>query len=197
MKVYPDIVSLENEELANYPTQSFNGQITVISDLKKVDEAVAYLSKCSVIGFDTETRPTFTKNHKNTVALLQLSDEKRAFLFRIKLIGLPTSLVQILTNETICKVGVAVHDDIKALQEIRAFTPKNFIDLQTIAKSLHIEAMGLRKLTPIALGFKISKRQQLSNWENIFLSKAQRLYAATDAWVSLRIYQELQPYTTL
>lgn len=197
MKVYPDIASLENEELANYPTQSFNGQITVISDLKKVDEAVAYLSKCSVIGFDTETRPTFTKNQKNTVALLQLSDEKRAFLFRLKLIGLPTSLVQILTNEAICKVGVAVHDDIKALQEIRRFTPKNFIDLQTIAKSLHIEAMGLRKLTPIALGFKISKRQQLSNWENIFLSKAQRLYAATDAWVSLRIYQELQPYTTL
>lgn len=197
MKVYPEIVSLENEELTNYPTQSFNGQITVISDLKKVDEAVAYLSKCSVIGFDTETRPTFTKNHKNTVALLQLSDEKRAFLFRLKLIGLPTSLVQILTNEAICKVGVAVHDDIKALQEIRVFTPKNFIDLQAIAKSLHIEAMGLRKLTPIALGFKISKRQQLSNWENIFLSKAQRLYAATDAWVSLRIYQELQPYTTL
>ena len=197
MKIYPEIVSLENEELAKYPTRSFNGQITVISDIKKVDKAVAYLSKCSVIGFDTETRPTFTKNQKNTVALLQLSDEKRAFLFRLKHIGLPTSLVQILTNEAIGKVGVAVHDDIKALQEIRRFTPKNFIDLQTIAKSLRIEAMGLRKLTPIALGFKISKRQQLSNWENIFLSKAQRLYAATDAGVSLRIYQELQPYTTL
>jgi len=197
MKVYPEIVSLENEELANYPTRSFNGQITVISDIKKVDEAVAYLSKCSVIGFDTETRPTFTKNHTNSVALMQLSDEKQAFLFRINLIGLPPSLTKLLADESIIKVGVAVHDDIKGLQKLSPFNPKNFIDLQTIARQLHIEAMGLRKLTPIALGFKISKRQQLSNWENVFLSRAQRQYAATDAWISLRIYQELQPYTTL
>ncbi|MBR5433884.1 MAG: 3'-5' exonuclease domain-containing protein 2 [Bacteroidales bacterium] len=197
MKVYPEIVSLSNEDVASYPYNSFNGQITVVSNQRAVDEAVAYLSQCSVIGFDTETRPTFTKNHKNTVALLQLSDEKRAFLFRLKLIGLPTSLVQILTNESIRKVGVAVHDDIKALQEIKRFTPKNFIDLQTIAKQLHIEAMGLRTLTPLVLGFKISKRQQLSNWENIFLSRAQRQYAATDAWVSLQIFLKLQPYTTI
>lgn len=195
MKVFPEINSLSNDDLATYPYNSFTGKITVISDVRKVDDAVAYLSKCSVLGFDTETRPTFTKNHTNSVALLQLSDENQAFLFRLNMIGLPPSLTNLLAYESIKKIGVAVHDDIKGLQKLSPFNPKNFIDLQIIAKQLHIEAMGLRKLTPIALGFKISKRQQLSNWENVFLSRAQRQYAATDAWVSLRIYQQLQPFT--
>lgn len=197
MKVYPEITTISKEDLENYPYASFEGKITVISKLSKVNAAVEYLSSRSVIGFDTETRPTFSKNQTHSVALLQLSDETNAFLFRINEIGIPPQLAKLLSDESICKVGVAVHDDIKALQKIRRFTPANFVDLQTIAKQLNIDTMGLRRLTPLALGFRISKRQQLSNWENLFLSKAQRLYAATDAWVSLRIYQQLQPYTTL
>lgn len=195
MNTYPDIVAVKKDELQNYPTKAFDGKIIVVSELNKVDAAVQYLSTKKTLGFDTETRPSFTKKHYNSVALLQLSDETNAFLFRLNKIGLPASLAQLLENNSIIKVGVAVHDDIKALQKLTPFNPNKFIDLQDIAKELHIEAMGLRNLTPIALGFRISKRQQLSNWENIYLSKAQRLYAATDAWVSLRIYQQLLPYT--
>ncbi len=195
MKVFPEIISVAKDELEKYPIRSFNGNIHVITNLTDVDKAVEYLSKQQIIGFDTETRPSFTKNHSYSVALLQLSTETDAFLFRLNRFGLPISLVNLLSNETVAKVGVAVHDDIKGLQKLRQFTANNFIDLQTIAIQLHIEAMGLRTLTPVALGFKISKRQQLSNWENEYLSNPQKRYAATDAWVSLKIYQQLQPYT--
>ena len=194
MKVYPEIISLENENVESYPTQAFDGKIRIIYNTYNIEKIAEYLSTKPMLGFDTETRPSFSKNQVNSVALLQLSDENEAFLFRINKIGLPEPIQRILSDKNILKVGVAVHDDLKGLQKINPFTPENFVDLQGVAKQLHINAMGLRTLTPLVMGFKISKRQQLSNWENRFLSKGQQLYAATDAWVSLKIYQKLLPY---
>ena len=194
MKVFPEINSLENENVDSYPTQAFDGKIRIIYNTFNIEKVAEYLSSKPMLGFDTETRPSFSKNQVNSVALLQLSDENEAFLFRINKIGLPEPIQKILSDKNILKVGVAVHDDLKGLQKIKPFTPENFVDLQTIAKQLQINAMGLRTLTPLVMGFKISKRQQLSNWENRFLSKSQQRYAATDAWVSLKIYQKLLPY---
>ena len=108
---------------------------------------------------------------------------------------MPLCIINILSDKNIVKTGVAVHDDVRCLQKLRDFSANNFIDLQTFAKQLNIDGMGLKRLTPISLAFRISKRQQLSNWENDVLSDAQKLYAATDAWVSLKIYQKLLPYT--
>lgn len=195
MKTYPEITSIQTEEYNQYPQKSFEGTIIVVEKQQDVDKAVKFLSTQPILGFDTETRPSFTKNHTNSVALLQLGNEEITYLFRINKIGLPQQLKDILANEQIIKVGVAVRDDIKGLQKISPFDAKNFIDLQTIAKQLQLDAMGLRRLTPLALGFRISKKMQLSNWENIWLTKAQKQYAATDAWVSLKIYQKLQPFT--
>lgn len=195
MKTYPEITTIPPEDYNQYPTKSFEGTIIVVEKLQDVDKAVSFLSTQPILGFDTETRPSFTKNHTNSVALLQLGNEEITYLFRINKIGIPQPLKEILANEHIIKVGVAVRDDIKGLQKISPFEAKNFIDLQTIAKQLQLDAMGLRRLTPLALGFRISKKMQLSNWENIWLTKAQRQYAATDAWVSLKIYQKLQPFT--
>lgn len=194
MKVYPEINSLENENVDSYPTRAFDGKIRIIYNTFNIEKVAEYLSTKPMLGFDTETRPSFSKNQVNSVALLQLSDENEAFLFRINKIGIPEAIQRILSDKNILKVGVAVHDDLKGLQKIAPFSPENFVDLQIIAKQLQINAMGLRTLTPLVMGFKISKRQQLSNWENRFLSKSQQLYAATDAWVSLKIYKKLQPY---
>lgn len=192
---YPEITTIAKEDLEKYPIQSFDGPIYVIDNVKDVEKAVKYLSTKTVLGFDTETKPAFSKNVRNTVALLQLSDENEAFLFQLKKTGIPNCLAELLASKSIAKIGVAVRDDIKALQKLNPFTVGNFIDLQVIAKQLQLTAMGLRTLTPIALGYRISKRQQLSNWENDRLSEAQQRYAATDAWVSLKIYQKLYPYT--
>ena len=174
------------------PLISFRGGIHVISKLKEVPEALEALSSVKLLGFDTETRPAFHRGISNPVALLQLSGDSDAFLFRLREVGLPRQLIDMMENPSILKVGVAIHDDIRALQENRNFEPRGFIDLADIARELGIVTTGLRNLSGIVLGTRISKRFQLSNWERKTLDENQKVYAATDAWVCREIYRRLK-----
>jgi ribonuclease D len=180
--------------LIKLPLKWFKGDIYVIDRVDDVADVAEFLSMQQVIGFDTETRPSFKKGVVNKVALLQLSTLKEAFLIRINKIGLPKSLQKILTNPGIIKPGVAIRDDLKGLQEFAQFNPNGFVELQDYAKELGIHDFSLKKMTAIVMGFRISKSQQLSNWEADTLSEAQKKYAATDAWAALQIYQHLQDY---
>ncbi len=181
--------SISKEELTDLPLKWFEGEIVVVDNMEKLKKAVDILSKASVIGFDTETKPSFKKGVINNVALLQLSVKNHAFLFRLNRIGLPGEICKILSNPKVIKTGVAINDDIKALNKIKTFIPKGFIELQEHAKSLGINDFSLKKLAAITCGFRISKGQQLSNWEAEVLSEAQQMYAATDAWVALEIFE--------
>ena len=192
--IFPHRKIISDEEIALYPQQSFAGQIHVVNSHETMRQAVGYLQRCTVLGFDTETRPAFAKHVKYDVALLQLSDDKHAFLFQLQKTGIPANLAALLSSPTVCKVGVAVHDDIAKLREFCNCNMHGFVDLQTIAKQLHIENISLKKLTAIVLGFRISKKQQTSNWEMSLLTKAQQIYAATDAWVSYEMYRKLEGY---
>ena len=144
-----------------------------------------------ILGFDTETKPSFKKGRKNKVSLVQLSNSELACLIRINKIGIPKELTDLLANPDITKVGVAIHDDIKYLSHIKHFTPQGFIDLQQYVKEFGIECSGLKKLAAIVLGIRISKRQQVTDWEASELSDPQIIYAATDAWVCHEIYHRL------
>jgi len=186
------VKSITKEEVQKLPLIAFEGEIYTIDSFSDVIKAVNYLEKQTILGFDTETRPCFSKGKRNEVALLQLSTEKYAFLFRLNNIGLPKELAKILANEKILKIGVALKDDVLALKKITNFEPQGFIDLQTYVKTFEIENFGLKSLSALVLGFKISKNQQVSNWEATTLTDAQKRYAATDAWVSLKIYQKLK-----
>ncbi len=188
--------NIDKQELAEYPVSGFEGEIVLVDDYSKLEESIRMLKSASVIGFDTETKPSFRKGKNNKVALLQLSDSKRAFLFRLNKIGLPSELVDILSDESVAKVGVAIHDDIKGLKAIRNFKDGGFIELQDYVKEFGIVSSGLRKLSAIILGFRISKRQQVSNWEAPNLTDAQLSYAATDAWVCCEIYKKLDNQKT-
>ncbi len=181
--------SITKEELVELPLKWFEGEIVIVEDEKTLEEAVKYLEQQSIIGFDTETKPAFKKGVFNKVALLQLSTEERAFLIRTNKIGLPREICDILSNPDIIKPGVAIRDDIKGLQIWRQFTPAGFVELQDRAEELGIQNFSLKKLTAIACGFRISKGQQLTNWEADFLTEKQQRYAATDAWTSLEIYK--------
>lgn len=183
--------SISKEELNVLPVQSFDGEIVVIDFARDVKKILPYLLKQKVLGFDTETKPTFAKGKKNQVALLQLATEKSAFLFRINKMGFPAELVEVLANPNITKVGVAINDDIKALCCLTNFKPGGFVEIQEKVKDFEIENFGLKKLSGLLLGFRISKAQQTSNWEAEQLTEAQLKYAATDAWVSLEIYNRL------
>ena len=181
--------SITKEELTDLPLKWFEGEIIIVDTKKALKKALAVLSKQAVIGFDTETKPSFKKGVINKVALLQLSIEDRAYLIRINKIGLSQKICDILANPEIIKPGVAIHDDIKGLQQFENFTPGGFVELQDSAKELGIQNFSLKKLTAIACGFRISKGQQLSNWEAEELHEKQQRYAATDAWTAMKIYE--------
>jgi ribonuclease D len=183
--------SISKEELNDLPIRAFEGTIHVVDSIEKVADAVAYLSNTKLLGCDTETRPNFKKGQRNRVALLQLSDSKHCFLFRLNMIGLPKEVAAILQRTDIKKVGAAIRDDITALQKLTPFTQNGFIDIQKMVDDYGIEAKSLKKMSAIVLKIRISKTQQLSNWECPALTPAQQLYAATDAWVSLEVYLKL------
>jgi ribonuclease D len=123
--------------------------------------------------------------------LIQLANEEIACLIRINRIGIPKELAALLANPEIIKAGVAIHDDLRFLKSIDGFSPSGFVDLQKYVKDFGIQASGLKKLSAIILGFRISKRQQVSDWEAAELTEAQQVYAATDAWVCHQIYKKL------
>ncbi len=182
---------ISKEELNELPIQGFEGEIIVIDIASDVKQVIASLKSKTTLGFDTETRPTFKKGRKNKVALLQLSTKDTAYIFRLNKIGLPQEIVEILADPNIIKAGVAIKDDIALLRELQDFKPAGFIELQVKVKDFEIENFGLKKLSGLLLGFRISKAQQTSNWEAETLTDAQIKYAATDAWVSLGIYNKL------
>ena len=183
--------TITKEEIEQLPITGFGGKINVPLTSNEIRNAIDYLRKYPVLGFDTETRPNFRKGQHNTVALLQLSAGNEAFLFRLNKIRLPEVIKQLLSDASIIKAGAAIHDDLKALVSLSPFVPGGFVDVQSIAKQVGIEQAGLRPLAAMLMGIRISKAQQTSNWEIPYLTAAQKLYAATDAWVSLEIYQRL------
>lgn len=180
------------EELAGHELSWFKGEIALIDNLKAFNQFFPRLLGSKVLGFDTETKPTFRKGRKNPVSLIQISNEDLACLIRINKIGIPDALIDLLSDESVIKAGVAIHDDIRFLNGIRKFTPGGFIDLQTMVRDYGIQSSGLKKLAAIVLGFRISKRQQVTDWEAEKLSEAQEIYAATDAWVCHQIYTKLK-----
>lgn len=176
------------------PRVVFDGRIIVIQSEGEAKRAVDYLLTFPRVGIDTETRPTFRPGHQgmNPVSLLQVATDKVCFLFRLTFMGLPDCLVRLLTDTRLQKIGLSLHDDWLQLQRRATFTPQNYIELQEQVKHLGIEDMSLQKLYANIFGQKISKGQQLSNWDNDVLSDAQKKYAATDAWACLKLYNEIQ-----
>lgn len=187
------IESISTEELGKLEYASFPGRIHVIDSVgAEFNRAIAYLHSQKIIGFDTETRPCFGPNQpRYGVSLLQLSGPEKAYLFRVKDMGMHRRLCNLLADKRIIKVGAAIHDDIRGLQKLRDFQADGFVDLQKIVADYGIRDKSVKKMTAIILGFRISKTQQLSNWEAETLSEPQCKYAATDAWVCREMYLKL------
>ena len=185
--------SITPKEMENLEFASFPGKIHVIDSVgAEFNRAIAYLRSQKIIGFDTETRPTFSQDQpRYGVALLQLSGPDKAFLFRINKMGMHRRLCNLMASEKVVKVGAAIHDDIKGLQKKHDFVPASFVDLQKIVCEWGIRDKSVKKMAAIILGFRVSKTQQLSNWEAERLSESQAKYAATDAWVCREMYLKL------
>ena len=173
------------------PLVTFPGKIIVVLNEYEAERAVDYLLSCEILGVDTETRPVFRRGQNHKVALLQVSTQKEFFLFRLNHLGLPDSLVRLLSNRTVPMIGLSWHDDLMALHRRRDFEPGWFIDIQDIIGNLGIEDKSLQKLYANLFSEKISKRQRLTNWEADVLTDKQKEYAAIDAWACINIYNEI------
>lgn len=185
------IVNKFNKKLLpDLPRVVFEGRIEVVFTEEVAEKAVDYLLTQSILGVDTETRPSFTKGCHYKVALLQVSTHDICFLFRMNRLKNSPAIKRLLEDTTIPKIGLSLHDDILSLHKRIAFKPGLFIDLQKEVKNIGIEDMSLAKIYANIFGQRISKREQLSNWEADVLSDKQKCYAATDAWTCINIYEE-------
>ena len=185
------IDKISNEQTALLPAIEFRGEIRVVEQERDIAAACKYLAAQPVLGFDTETRPSFRQGVTFRVSLLQLSSPEVCYLFRLNRIPFDRAILRLLESREVLKIGADVAGDLRSLRQIRHFRDGGFIDLQTIAPQWGIEEKSLRKLSAIVLGQRVSKAQRLSNWEAATLTDTQRLYAATDAWVCTRIYERL------
>lgn len=182
---------LPKEEINELPLLKFNGRIRLINDRDDVAPALERIRKHKVLGFDTETKPSFKKGPQPPPSLLQLASGKEAWIFRLARLSLPPELAELLADPKITKVGVAVHDDIRTLRELHDFEPAAFADLGKISRELGLPTNGLRTLAANLLGMRISKSVRLSNWAAEDLTQAQIHYAAADAWVSRELYLKM------
>jgi len=187
-------VTISHEEINALPLGAFEGKVVMVEDAQHLAKAFVEINHHRMVGFDTETKPVFVRGHQNKVALLQIALPEKVFLIRLNHTGLQPEIIQFLENEDILKAGVALRDDIKALQRLKRFEPQGVVELADLAKKAGLEIEGVKKLTGLLLGFRISKSVQTSNWEAAALNEKQISYAATDAWVCLEIFKKLQPY---
>lgn len=179
------------------PVAAFEGEVVVVDREEQVAEAVAYLRTQPVIGVDTEARPSFQRGVHYPTALVQIASHERCYLFRLTHIGMPQELADLFADPSIRKVGLAFRDDINGLRRRRDFKPANCVDVQSMVARYGILDLGLQKVFAICFGKKISKSQQLTNWENSRLTPEQARYASTDAWATLLIYEDLIAHEAL
>lgn len=173
------------------PLVEYPHKINVILNEYEAERAVEYLLTCDILGVDTETKPAFRRGQNHKVALLQVATRDQCFLFRLNHLGMPQSLIKLLSNRMVPMVGLSWHDDIISLHRRAEFTPGWFIDIQDIIGNLGIEDKSLQKLYANLFGEKISKRQRLTNWEADVLTDKQKEYAAIDAWACINLYDEI------
>lgn len=183
---------ISKEEVAELDLIEFGGPIHLIDSLEDFENAIDEISTYPLLGFDTETKPSFKKGKIYPTSLIQLATRDQSWIIRVNRIGYPKKLLELLSSEDLLKIGSGLNDDIRRLRADYHFEPAGFLDLQHYVEAFQIEVKGLKKMSSIVLGRRISKSQQVSNWDADLLTKAQLRYAATDAWICLEIYNALR-----
>jgi ribonuclease D len=180
--------TIAKAEVNALPLARYEGPINVIARAREVHAAVDYLRDEALVGFDTESRPSFRRGDNHPVALLQLAGAERVYLFQLHSLENLDPVLALLADPAIRKAGVAIRDDIRKLQELGEFVPRNFVEISDMSRKLDVSNTGLRNLSAMFLGYRVSKGAQVTNWARPDLTQPQITYAATDAWISRLLY---------
>lgn len=187
---------ISKEYINSLPIIRFDGNVVMVTSEQQAEDALKHLREETWVGFDTESKPSFTKGTSYPVSLVQFSTQDTAYLFQVKKTGFTDGMVEFLENNQIKKIGVGIKADIVKLQERRPFIPGGFIDLSELAAAKGIIQIGVRGLTARYLCKRLPKTAQKTNWARSELTKKQRIYAASDAWICLKIYPLILEDTT-
>jgi len=183
---------ITREQLAELPMRRYEGRIVVVADARDLEQAMHDIRREHVVGFDTETPPTFRKGQSHQPTLVQVATAHAAYLFQLRRLDFSGALPELLENPGIVKTGVALADDLRKLKEVFPFEEQNVVDLGKLALHHGLKQSGVRNLAGIFLGFRITKGPRTSNWRRLDLSSGQISYAATDAWVCRELYLRFQ-----
>ena len=176
--------TIPHEELMQLPVLHYDGPIHLVKD----GDDLSAIRHERVVGFDTETRPTFKKGQSHPPSLVQIATARAVYLFQLKAHDFSRVLAEILSNAHIVKAGIALGRDLKELGKLFPIEPANIVELDVAAKRHGFQQTGVRNLAGMFLNGRITKGAQTSNWANPKLTAAQLRYAATDAWVCRELY---------
>ena len=179
---------LSKEEINALPIRRYEGEVRLVRSEEELESALELLRGESVLGFDTETKPSFRKGKVNAPALIQLAAAEVVYLVQLLWVPMSAGLAELLASPHILKVGVSIHDDMRELQKKCPFTPGGVVDLGDVARAHRLETQGLRNLAANFFHCRISKGPQCSNWGLPVLAERQVIYAATDAWIGREVY---------
>lgn len=191
MEQNTQLQTISKEELSELDAEEFKGRIVLVQTVATAIKAIRFLMEQPIVGFDTETRPSFKKGQIHKVALIQLSTPDTCFLIRLNRLGIFPELKEFLESDSVKKIGLSTKDDFNALNRLSPIEPKGFVELQQLVKTCGIGEASLTKIYALLFGKRISKGQRLTNWEAVELTDAQQRYAALDAWACLRIYNHI------
>jgi len=183
---------LRNEDINALPMVRYEGEVRLVRSEDELEEALDLLAREDLLGFDTETRPSFRKGKTNQPALIQLAASDTIFLMQLAFVPFGERLASLLSSEKTLKVGVGIRDDMRELGKLYPFEEAGAVDLGDLARSLKLPTQGLRNMTANLLGWRISKGSRCSNWSLTELSPRQIAYAATDAWIGRELYLKMR-----
>lgn len=187
---------ISKEYINSLPIIRFDGNVVMVTSEQQAEDVLKHLMEETWVGFDTESKPSFTKGTSYPVSLVQFSTQDTAYLFQLKKTGFSDKLVELLENKQIKKIGVGIKADIVKLQEQRLFIAGGFVDLSELAAAKGIIQVGVRGLTARYLRHRLPKTAQKTNWARSKLTMKQQIYAASDAWICLKIYPLILEDTT-
>ncbi|MDB5934182.1 MAG: 3-5 exonuclease [Massilia sp.] len=166
--------------------------VRMVKTDKDAAEALNALLAMDVLGFDTESKPTFLKGEVSTGPhLVQLATDQAAYLFQIGAMPAVEVLKAVLESDTILKVGFGLSDDVKRLRAKLGIETSNVLDLSTALRKNERNTLGAKTAVARFFGQKLQKSKKITttNWALPRLTEKQILYAADDAHVALKIYR--------
>jgi len=180
--------NVSREEINELPIRRYEGEVRVVAAPHDLAPAMADILQETVVGFDTETRPSFRVGESYPPSLAQVATGRAVYLFQVQRQDIAAAVAEMLAEKRIVKAGVGLAYDLQALKKVIQFTEKSIVDLGTVATRHGLKQTGVRNLTGLFLGFRIPKGTKTSNWSRPRLSAQQITYAATDAWACRELY---------